>query len=244
MPYNNDLGVAYHEWSKPGTPSLLGAIADWGSQPPIYKTYDNVDRIALPQPQFAGGMPTEQAIVQRRSARTYSAQPLTLDQLSRVLFLAGGESYKRYGHGLRTAPSSGALYPIEVYAVAHNVAGLEAGLYHYAVADHALHMLQQADLRGEMLRAGLQQAFLGQANVVLVFTSIFQRMRWKYQQRSYRYALLEAGHLGQNVCLAATSMGLGACAVGAFRDHDLNPLLGVDGTSEAAVYLLALGNVA
>jgi SagB-type dehydrogenase family enzyme len=85
------------------------------------------------------------------------------------------------------------------------------------------------------------QEFLGEANLVLVLTAIFQRLRWKYQERAYRYALLEAGHLGQNVYLAATSMGMGACAVGAFLDDGLNGLLGVDGKDEAALYLLAVG---
>jgi SagB-type dehydrogenase family enzyme len=87
------------------------------------------------------------------------------------------------------------------------------------------------------------QEFLGQANLVLVFTAIFQRLRWKYQERSYRYALIEAGHLGQNVYLAGTSMGMGACAVGAFLDNGLNAMLGVDGQNEAAIYMVAFGKV-
>jgi SagB-type dehydrogenase family enzyme len=84
---------------------------------------------------------------------------------------------------------------------------------------------------------------LGTCNVVVVFTSIFQRMRWKYQQRSYRYGLLEAGHLGQNLCLAATSMGLGTCCVGAYYDRDLDAMLGIDGTYEASLYIIAAGHV-
>jgi SagB-type dehydrogenase family enzyme len=87
------------------------------------------------------------------------------------------------------------------------------------------------------------QEFLGQANLVLVFTAVLRRLRWKYQERSYRYALIEAGHLGQNLYLAATSMGLGACAVGAFLDDGLNAMLGIDGQEEAAVYMLAAGKV-
>jgi SagB-type dehydrogenase family enzyme len=135
------------------------------------------------------------------------------------------------------------LYPIEVYLVIHRVEGLKPGLYHYAVQNHALELLRTGDLRGETVRHGLMQEFLGQANLVLVLTAIFQRLRWKYQERSYRYALLEAGHLGQNVYLAATSMGMGACAVGAFLDDDLNAMLGIDGQHEAAIYMLAVGKV-
>ncbi len=159
------------------------------------------------------------------------------------MYYTGGINAERWGHGLRSAPSAGALYPIEVYLVVHRVEGLKPGLYHYGVRDHALELVRASDLRGEIVRHGLMQEFLGQANLVLVFTAIFQRLRWKYQERTYRYALLEAGHLGQNVYLAATSMGMGACAVGAFLDDDLNAMLGVDGQHEAAIYMLSVGKV-
>lgn len=176
-------------------------------------------------------MYTEDAIQRRRSVRDYAGQPMTLEELSRLLYYADGINAERWGHKLRAAPSAGALYPIEIYPVVHRVEELQPGLYHYLVRDHALELLQAGDLRGEIVRHGLMQEFLGQANLVLVFTAIFQRLRWKYQERTYRYALLEAGHLGQNVYLAATSMGMGACAVGAFLDDDLNAMLGVDGVS-------------
>jgi SagB-type dehydrogenase family enzyme len=168
---------------------------------------------------------------------------MSLEELSRLLYYTGGINAERWGHKLRAAPSAGALYPIEVYPVVHRVAGLPAGLYHYGVHDHILSSLRTADLSGKIARFGLMQEFLGQANLVLVFTAIFQRLRWKYQERAYRYALLEAGHLGQNVYLAATSMGLGACAVGAFLDDGLNGMLGVDGQREAAIYMLAVGKI-
>jgi SagB-type dehydrogenase family enzyme len=89
----------------------------------------------------------------------------------------------------------------------------------------------------------LHQEFLGQCNAVVFLTMIMQRMRFKYQDRSYRYGLLEAGHIGENLYLAATSLGLGACGVGAFMDDDINAMLGVDGTEEAAIYLVAIGHV-
>ena len=125
----------------------------------------------------------------------------------------------------------------------HHVDGLSPGVYHYAVQDHALEQVRVADLRETVVRQGLMQQFLGQANVVLFLTVIFQRMRWKYQDRTYRYGLIEAGHLGQNVYLAATSMGLGACAIGAFMDDEINAMLGVDGVEEAAIYMLSVGKV-
>lgn len=237
----SDVGVVYHQWSKPGVIDVLGSVANWGQQPALYKTYPNLPLIALPEPHFAVGLPTEEAILRRRSTRAYSGATLTLPEMSRLLACMGGISSDRWGHGLRTAPSSGALYPIEIYAAVHNVAGLDPGLYHYAVQQHGLEQLQRADLRATVVRQGLMQQFLGQANLVIFLTVIFQRMRWKYQDRTYRYGLIEAGHLGQNLYLAATSMGLGACGVGAFMDDEINRMLGVDGIEEAAIYMLALG---
>lgn len=243
LSYGADVGVIYHEWSKPGLRSLLGTVANWGRQPDLYKEYAWAEQIPLPSPEDFRGLYTEDAIQRRRSVRDYSGQPMTREELSRLLYYTGGINAERWGHKLRSAPSAGALYPIEVYPVVHQVEGLKPGLYHYAVRDHALELLRAGDLQGEIVRHGLMQEFLGQANLVLVLTAIFQRLRWKYQERTYRYALLEAGHLGQNVYLAATSMGMGACAVGAFLDDDLNAMLGVDGQHEAAIYMLSVGKV-
>jgi len=195
----------------------------------LVKEYAGVQQISLPPPGDFRGLSTEDAIRRRRSARNYSNELMSLEELSRLLFYTGGINGERGGRQRRSAPSAGALYPIEVYPVIHRVENLEMGLYHYAVQDHALELLRAGDLQGEIVGHGLMQEFLGQANLVIVFTAILQRLRWKYQERSYRYALLEAGHLGQNVYLAATSMGMGACAVGAFLDDDLNVMLGVDG---------------
>jgi len=243
LPYGSDVGTIYHEWSKPKVISLLGTVTNWGQNPPLYKEYANVQRIKLPPPKIVQGLSTEKAIEQRRSIRSFSKKAMTLDELSRLLYYTGGINKERWGHKLRSAPSAGALYPIEIYSVTHRVESLQSGLYHYAIKDHALEMMGADDLRGAIVSHGLMQEFLGQANLVLVFTAIFQRLRWKYRERSYRYALLEAGHLGQNVYLAGISMGLGVCAVGAFFDDDLNEMLGIDGRNDAAVYMLAVGKV-
>lgn len=243
IPQGSDLGVVYHQWSKPGVIDVLGTVANWGQQPPLYKEYPQARQITLPTPGDQGGLSTEQAIRQRRSTRDFSGQPMTLQQLSRILFFMGGLNSERWGHQLRTAPSSGALYPIEVYPVVHGVEGIQPGLYHYGVKQHTLAELRIGNLRDTVVRQALMQQFLGTANVVLFMTVIFQRMRFKYQDRTYRYGLIEAGHLGQNIYLAATSMGLGACAVGAFMDDEINAMLGVDGKTEAAIYMLAVGNV-
>jgi SagB-type dehydrogenase family enzyme len=157
--------------------------------------------------------------------------------------LYAGQGITDQRRSFRAAPSAGALYPIETYAVVHNVSGLEPGLYHYAVTDHALEQLRTGNLRTQLLLAGIGQDTLAQAQVCLALAATFQRTRWRYHERTYRYVLLEAGHIGQNLYMAATSMGLGACAVGAFLDDQINDLLGLDGVQEAALYLISLGKL-
>jgi len=240
----SDVGVVYHEWSKPGVIDALGSVANWGQFPELYKSYPGATRVSLPQPRLEGGAMAAKAIAGRRSTRDYSSTPMTKSELSRVLFLTTGISSDRWGNARRTAPSSGALYPIETYAVVHNVEGLETGVYHYALREHALELVRPGDFRAQVVEQGIGQEFLGECGAVLFLTQILQRMRPKYQDRSYRYGLLEAGHIGENGYLAATSMGLGACGIGAFMDDAINEVLGVDGVEEAAVYMLAVGHTA
>jgi SagB-type dehydrogenase family enzyme len=234
-----DVGTFYHQWSKPGYSSLKGAILNWGGEPKRYKSYPEAERIALPDPHDHQGLSLDETIEKRRSIRDYTAGPMNLDELSRLLHTAQGITDQR--RGFRAVPSAGALYPIETYALVHNVAELQPGLYHYAMVDHTLEQLRIGDLRRAIVVAGIGQDMLGQAQVCFALSAIFQRTRWKYHERTYRYVMLEAGHIGQNLYLTATSMGLGACAVGAFLDDDLNRLLGLDGQEEAALYLMSVG---
>lgn len=234
----SDLGLVYHEWSKPGIVDALGTLADWGDRPPQYKQWPDSTPTPLPPPDLTGGPPLREVVATRHSTRDYVGG-MPLATLSTLLALTGGlrpgEEHER------TQPSPGALYPLEVYPVVNAVEGLEPGIYHYDVRGHGLTTLRTGDTSAAIRRGGLDQAFLAEADVVLVVTAILQRLRWRYRDRSYRYALLEAGHLGQNLYLGAGSLGLGACAVGAFRDDEVNDLLGVDGREELAVYLLAAG---
>lgn len=246
-PVGNDAGMVYHRLSRPGVADAIDSVVLWGREPAPAKTFPDAAVVALPA--LAAGsattatesatVPLATAVLQRTSVRDYADRPLTLDELGAVLFMTAG----RRSPGRRTFPSSGALYPIEVYAVVNSVEGLERGLYHYDPERNALHVLRRADLRDRIARDGLGQSFLGAAGVVLCLTVIPDRMRFRYRHRSYRYGLLEAGHLGQNTYLAATAMGLGACAVGAFFDDSLNDLIGVDGRNEAVVYVLSVGAV-
>lgn len=163
---------------------------------------------------------------------------MTSEELAWVVYAATGITR---GDGLRTAPSAGALYPIETYVAVDRVEGIEPGLYHVDVRKQALEPIRIGSVAGDVMLAGLGQDFLRTAPVVFILTGFFQRTRWKYHQRHYRYVCWEAGHIAQNVYLAAEATGLGACVVGAFLDTTLNTLLGVDGREEAALGLIAVG---
>jgi SagB-type dehydrogenase family enzyme len=233
-----DVGELYHEWSKPGR-SFPIPLPTWGERPPRYKSYPDAEQIPLPDPRGFQGLRVEGALQMRRSIRDYADRSLSLVELSRLLWAAQGITEERLA--FRAAPSAGALYPIETYPVVHDVADLPPGIYHYAVREHGLERLERGDFRGAVTQAGLYQAFLGEASVCFVLSALFQRTRWRYRERAYRYVLLEAGHVAQNLYLEATSLGLGACAVGAFLDGKLNDLLGLDGVEEAALYIVSVG---
>jgi SagB-type dehydrogenase family enzyme len=238
----DDLGQTYHEWSKPTYLGLLTKSVRIAPQPPLYKTYTAAEHIDLPDVAPPLEMPLGEAVTRRRSVREYGSRPLELGALSQLLHLSAGITDRLDpSWPFRAAPSSGALYPIEVYPVLFDVSGTAPGIYHYDVQHHALDRLRSGDLRREAFAAALSQEMVLNAAAMLVFTGLFSRVQWRYVDRSYRYMLLEAGHVGQNAYLAATALGLGACGIGAFLDDDVNQLVGVDGRDEAALYLMAIG---
>ncbi len=200
-----------------------------------------MERIRLPRDFTFSELGVAEAIRKRRSIREYSGEPMSLSELSYLLKFSVGRTEERYG--LRAVPSAGALYPLEAYPVVNLVEGIDPGIYHYLVSSHSLRLVRKGDFRQELVRYALDQQFVGQANLLLVLTAIFQRGEWKYRQRARRFMILEAGHVGQNVYLIATSLGLGTCAVGSYWDDDYNRLIGVDGKKESVIYLLAVGKV-
>lgn len=238
----DDLGQVYHQWSKPTYAGLLTKSLHVSPPPSPYKDYPAAPQIALPAVPAPGGPPLEVVIAHRRSVREYALRPVSQSELSRLLQSSFGITDRSDPTlAFRAAPSSGALYPIDLYPVIFNVEGLASGVYHYQVREHRLAFLRPGDFRQTVFQAVLLQEMVLQAALVLVLTAVFPRVQGKYLDRSYRYALLEAGHVGQNVYLSATALGLGPCGIGAFYDDDLNGLLGVDGHDEATVYVLAIG---
>lgn len=200
-----------------------------------------MSRIHLTQELAYNGLTVEKAIAKRRSQRDFTGEVMSLAELSHILYYSSGVTDKR--EGLRAAPSAGATYPIEVYVIVNNVESLARGIYHYIIESHELELLREGDFRNEMSRAALQERMFKQANVIVALSAVFQRTQRRYRERAQRYINFEAGHIAQNTYLAATSLGLGACAIGAFYDDQFNRLLGLDGKNESVLYLLAVGKI-
>jgi SagB-type dehydrogenase family enzyme len=219
---------------------LGGGWLDWENQPAPFKTYPGAERVALPEPAPAEADLWE-AIARRRSVRDFANEPLSLQELATLLWAGAGVTAVQMGYALRAAPSAGALYPVETYVVAHWVEGLDPGAYHYAVLERALERLRAGDLRLEAQHAALDQEIAYEAPLVVVWTAVWERSIWKYGQRAYRYVPLDAGHIAENLALAAVGLGLGSCQVAAFYDDELDALVGVDGTTESALYMTAVG---
>ncbi len=237
QPYEGgDVGLFYHRQSALGIRGLIGDLTSWGSRPAPYKRVADASPVALPAPARPD-MALAEALGRRRSLRAYAARPLTGAELAWVLEAATGLTDGER----RAAPSAGALYPIETYLAVDRVEGVAPGLYHLDVRAQRLEPMREGSVGGDLLLAGLGQDFLRAAPVVVVLTGLFQRSRWKYHARHYRYVCWEGGHIAQNLYLAAEAAGLGACMVGAFVDDAVNSLLRIDGRQEAALGLVALG---
>lgn len=174
--------------------------------------------IKLPTPQHRGLVSVERALAARRSIRNYNNIPLELEETSQLLWSAQGISNSR---GYRTAPSAGALYPLEIYAAIGNVKNLAAGIYKYIIYEHALVEKAAGDLRQDICRAALHQSYIATAPVVLLLCTVNERTVSKYGERGMRYIFMEVGHAAQNVCLQAVALGLGTVVIGAFRDSDV-----------------------
>jgi SagB-type dehydrogenase family enzyme len=238
-----DRGQDYLRATRHGRERLVGGRMDWARQPDWFKTYPDAARVRLPDLALDDAGIFD-ALARRRSVRDYASEPLALGELSALLWAAAGVTARQEGFAFRTAPSAGGLYPIEHYLVANRVEGLEPGLYHYDVLGRALERLYAGDLRQPIARAALDQPIAAQAQVVFVWTAVLERSRWKYGERFLRYVLLDAGHIAENVALAATALGLGTCQIAAFFDEEAASILGVDPQVEPVVYLSTAGRPA
>jgi len=200
------------------------------------KSPDN--EITLPAPALKGKLSVEEALHRRRSVRDYTQGALSLAQVSQLLWAAQGITQR--AEGLRTAPSAGATYPLEIYLVAGNVNGLAAGIYRYIPARHALLRTAEGDVRAKLRDASLGQPWVREAPATLAIAAVYARTASRYGGRAQRYVDIEVGHAGENVYLQAESLGLGTVAVGAFNDGEVKKVLGLK-KEEAPLYLMPVG---
>jgi SagB-type dehydrogenase family enzyme len=176
----------------------------------------------------------------RRSWRAFRSAPIPLAQLGSLLRAAYGVTAADEW-AVRAAPSGGALYPLELYPLAVQGGDLPVGVYHYDPFRHALETLRSRSAGEELRQALVHPELAEHAGLFVAVTAMFWRTRFKYGLRGYRFALLEAGHVVQNLLLAATALGLGAVPVGGYYDRRLDDLLGCDGVHEATVYGVIVG---
>lgn len=180
------------------------------------------DRIALPPPALTGKYSLESLLQHRRSQREFPDLALTIAQVGQLLWAAQGITH---ASGYRTAPSAGALYPLELYVVVGHVNGLNKGIYHYQPADHTLLKTADGDVREALAGAALSQSSIEQAAAVIVFTAVIARTGKKYGKRAERYVNIEVGHAAENLYLQAESLGLATVDVGAFQDREVSRVL-------------------
>lgn len=181
----------------------------------------------------------------RRSVRKYSGEPISLIDLSYLLYFSCGliRHDGNYDTTRRPYPSAGGRYPLEVYPLILNVSGLKKGLCHYSVRDNVIELLLQENLSSWVSKTFGRQEWILRSSVLFIITCVLDRNRIKYGDRGYRFSLIEAGHLGQNICLLAEKLKLGSCALGGYIDLEVDKLLDIQHTKEVTIYAIAVGRV-
>lgn len=211
----------------------FGPLACFQGATPATQSGEPGAATPLPLPRLSGEKSLEEALAERRSVREFDDRPLTTAELGQLLWAAQGITRE---NGRRTAPSAGALYPLEVY-----VATAE-GVFHYVPSGHKWTIHSQTDARPDLFQAALRQAAVRQAPAVFIVTAIYQRTAEKYgAERSPRYVHLEAGHAAQNLLLEAVALGLGAVPIGAFYDEEVQLVLDLPIDHEP-LYLIPVGH--
>ncbi len=193
----------------------------------------------LPEPRFDSAVSIETALFKRRSVRRFAKQAVTVAEISQLLWSAQGVTSQK---GYRTAPSAGALYPIELYVLAGEVGDLDTGIYKYDPRQHQILNTAKGDKRPELCKAALGQSSVKNAPAVLVFCAVYERVTFRYGDRGIQYVHMEVGHAIQNVCLQAISLGLGSVIIGAFHDVEVRHILNLEST-ERPLLILPVGRV-
>jgi SagB-type dehydrogenase family enzyme len=215
-------------------------------QPPLEVEAQDADRIIdLPQPADiqVKDVGLREAIEKRTSIRSYSSKPLSMDELSYLLWCTQGvKEVVRDAATFRTVPSAGARHALETYILANNVQGLEKGLYRFLPIEHKIIAIDMGkDIADKIRRGCLDQSFVKTSAATFIWSAVAYRMKWRYGERGYRYMHLDAGHACQNLYLSAEAIDCGVCAIAAFQDEEINSVLGIDGEEEFVIYVATVG---
>lgn len=189
-------------------------------------------KIKLPPPNLKDVGSLEDIINKRRSTRSFKPYKISLQEISQLLWAAYGISDKK--NYLRTTPSAGATYPLEIYFL------IEGGVFHYLPLEHSIELIIKDDLRKELARFSLEQNFISEASIDILICAVYERTTLFYGERGYRYVFIEVGHCAQNISLQAISLGLDSVCVGAFNDEKLKQLLQLPKDINP-VYIVAVG---
>ncbi len=208
---------------------------------PVFKEYTEAEKIDLPVYPAKPLGDFWDLLQRRRSQRKFSDQPLSFEDLSLLLWATQGITARAGSHLLRTAPSAGALYPIETYLAADRIDGLPPGLFHFNVRSFQLERLTHGAAAAKVGAASLDQVFIGNAAVVFIWSAVLRRNMAKYGERGMRYICMDVGHICQNLQLAVEALARRSCPVAAIYDDELNALLGLDGVEESVIYLAPVG---
>ena len=209
-----------------------------------YKTYPGYPFIQLPKTKDNNYL--KKIIKKRRSERTYLEKKIKKQRFSDLMYYSFGISSIAKGTNninlhLRVYPSAGALYPIEVYIAIFNVEEIEKGIYHYNVLNHSLEQILFGDYKEYLAKICLAEDIMMNVNMLIILSAIFKRTTIKYGIRGYRFALIEAGIVSQNITMVAEGLGLGSCMLGGFYDDEIHKLLKIDGVNEAVVNVMTVG---
>jgi SagB-type dehydrogenase family enzyme len=200
----------------------------------------------LPNPKLVGTVSVEEAMFNRRSRRNYIDAALSVEQVTQILWAAYGitypsEEYDFLRGGFRTAPSAGALYPLDVYLVVGKIDGINKGVYKYRSSKNQLIRVLDRDVRSELAEAALNQEMIAEAPASIFYSAIFERSTKKYGERAReRYVCMDLGHSAQNVYLQVEALKLGTCAIGAFNDEKVSQLLQLP-AEEEPLYMMPIG---
>lgn len=201
------------------------------------------EKVKLPEPDTTGGPPIWDCLKKRRSIRNYKDKPVSLKELSQILWGSYGVTAREWGYYLKTAPSAGALYPIEIYVASFNVEGLKKGIYHFNPLEMTLRGIFEGDFSKEITHACLGQDFILDSAFLLILTAVPSRTMGRYRERGVRYILMDLGCIIQNIYLSLTAMNMGGCIIGAFSDSAMNKLMNLNPEKELVLAVFSAGKL-